>query len=307
MSMRHHVERYITFKRQFGYKYVHQEPRLHEYAKYADARGEEHTSTGTILSWAQQAPSSTSARVRFSTARRFSIWMHAEDERHEIPPPGAFGLRRPQRPIPRVLTVAEIRKLLDAALTLPPVASITPHTYHYLFGLMAATGLRRSEAIGLRLTDITPDGLLIREAKFRKTRLVPLHDSVRTAVDRYLQIRNLIGGPDEHLFVISNGRPLSGNVVTQTYINLARKIGLREETGMPGPRLHDLRHAFAVRSLEAAVATDRQSVDRHTLALSTYLGHVGLSSTYWYLQATPTLLKHIAKVAEEAHARRYGR
>ena len=304
MIMKHDVERYVTLKRQLGYKYEHEERQLHAYADYAESKGDSHTTTDRIVDWSQQAASSLSVQRRYDRVRKLAIWLHAEDERHEIPPRDAFGRIRPQRRSPQLLTLDEIGRLLEAALTLPPIGSITPHTYHYMFGLMAATGLRRSEAVSLRMSDITSDGLIIRETKFRKTRLVPLHDSVQDAIERYLDIRRKIGGHNEHLFVLSTGRPPSLTGVTNTYIGLARQIGLRGGPGTPGPRLHDLRHGFAVRSLEQAVGTDRQSVDRHTLALSTYLGHVGVSSTYWYLHATPTLLQHIAEAAEEAHARR---
>lgn len=304
MTIKHDVERYVTLKRQLGYKYENEERRLQSYVHHAESQGDSHIRTDTIVDWSQQATSTLSVQRRYDTVRKFAVWLHAEDERHEIPPRDVFGRIRPKQRSPQLLTLVEIGRLLEAALTLPPIGSITPHTYHYMFGLMAATGLRRSEAISLRMSDITPDGLVIRETKFRKTRLVPLHDSVQDAIERYLDIRRRIGGHDDHLFVLSTGRPPSPTGVTNTYISLARQIGLRGGPGTPGPRLHDLRHGFAVRSLEQAVGTNRQSVDRHTLALSTYLGHVGVSSTYWYLHATPALLKHIAEAAEEAHGRR---
>ena len=182
--------------------------------------------------------------------------------------------------------------------------SITPHTWHCIIGLMATTGLRRCEVCALHLTDITPDGLVVRESKFQKSRLVPLLRSTVDALGRYLSIRQRCGGTSEHLFVLSTGRPINPDIVTGMFVKLARQVGLRGGPGEPGPRLHDLRHRFAVRSLELAVATDRDSANRHMLALATYLGHNNVSSTYWYLEATPVLLRHIAREAEHLHTRR---
>ncbi len=179
---------------------------------------------------------------------------------------------------------------MEAARSLSPADSITPHTYHYVIGLMAATGLRRSEAAGLRLTDVTSDGLIVGATKFGKHRLVALHQSSRDALERYLAIRGHVSAIHDHLFVLANGRPLKPGSLTEVFIKLARQVWLRGGPGEPGPRLHDLRHSFCVRSLEAAIASDRNSVNRHMLALSTYVGHASMTHTYWYLEATPVLL-----------------
>lgn len=167
-----------------------------------------------------------------------------------------------------------------------------------MIGLIAVTGLRRAEACALQISDITKDGLVIRQTKFFKSRLVPTSESTRDALDHYLDLRRRLGGDGEHLFVLSTGKPISPDVLSAIFIKLVRTAGLRGGKGTPGVTLHDLRHGFAVRSLEQAIATDRDSVSRHILALSTYLGHVGVSSTYWYLHATPVLLRQIATSAE---------
>jgi integrase len=185
---------------------------------------------------------------------------------------------------------------MQAALSLPPIASLTPYTYHYLIGLLATTGLRVSEGVALLQTDLTADGLLIRETKFHKTRLVPIDASTRKALAEYLSLRQRIGGSDPHLFLLSTGEPPDHASVTRAFIKLARQAGLRPASGS-GPRLHDLRHSFAVRSLEQC-GSDRAAINRHMLALSTYLGHACLSDTYWYLEATPVLTRQIAEAAE---------
>ena len=151
-----------------------------------------------------------------------------------------------------------------------------------------------SEAVALHTGDLTADGLVIRETKFRKSRLVPIDPSTRKALAKYLALRRQIGGADPHLFVLSTGEPPDPSTVSRAFIRLARQLGLRGGQGTRGPRLHDLRHSFAVRSLEQC-PKDRNAIDRHMLALGTYLG---LADTYWYLEATPVLMKQIAHETE---------
>ena len=257
-----------------------------------------------MVDWASKAPSYGSVRNRLGAVRRFAMWLRAEDERHEVPPLDAIGGARRIRPSPHLLTPDQIERVMDAARSLGPAGSITHHTYRCMIGLIAATGLRVSEAVALRLSDFTSDGLTVRNTKFRKSRLIVLHPSARDALNRYVEIRIRERTADDHLFVLPTGRPPTRSTLIGVFIKLARRIGLRGGPGEPGPRLHDLRHSFAVRSLEQAAATDRGSVNRHILALSTYLGHVKVSSTYWYLEATPSLLRQIAEAAEHAHTRR---
>ena len=304
MTLQAHVDRYVALKRHLGYRFVNNERILRSWAAWAMTRGDAVIVADTMLAWARDTSSSTAAAKRLSVGRRFAVWLQAEDSRHEVPPKNALGPTTRRRPTPHLLTDAEISALMSAALLLPPKGSITPHTWHSIIGLMATTGLRRCEACALRLTDITADGLVVRTTKFQKSRLVPLHRSTVDALDRYLTRRRRCGAASEHLFVLSTGRAINPDIVTGMFLKLARQVGLRGDLGEPGPRLHDLRHRFAVRSLEHTVATDRDSANRHMLALATYLGHNSVSSTYWYLEATPVLLRHIAHQAEHAHARR---
>ena len=304
MTLQADVDRYVALKRHLGFKFVNNERMLRSWAAFAMARGNDVIVANTMFDWARDASSPAFARKRLSVGRRFAVWLHAEDERHEVPSSNLLGPTTQRRPAPHLLTNAEIKSLMAAALSLPPKGSITPHTLHCLIGLMATTGLRRCEVCTLRLSDITADGLVVRATKFHKSRLVVLHRSTVDALGRYLTIRQRCGATSEHLFVLSTGRAINPDIVTGMFVKLAREVGLRGGPGEPGPRLHDLRHSFAVRSLEHAVATDRDSANRHMLALATYLGHSSVSSTYWYLEATPVLLRHIAREAEHAHARR---
>lgn len=297
MPMSTSVQRYVAIKRGLGYKFADQEQMLRKYAAFADSFGDVYTSAARMIEWASTAPSAQRSREWLRVVHHFAVSMHAEDDRHEIPPRDAFGKAKRQRPRPHIMAVADIERIMRAALSLPPVASLTPFTYHYLIGLLAVTGLRVSEAVALLETDLTADGLLIRETKFRKTRLVPIDPSTRKALMEYLALRRRIGGPDPHLFVLSTGEPPDHASVSRAFIKLARRTGLRGAKGERGPRLHDLRHSFAVRSLERC-GSDRAAINRHMVALSTYLGHACLSDTYWYLEATPVLTRQIADATE---------
>lgn len=301
MNMKHHVERYVAHKRSLGYRYAREERILCSWANTAMACGEDIICVDTMIRWAQQASSINEARRRLAIGRRFALWLRTEDERHEIPHMECLGRRQRHTRSPVLLGDDQIRGLMEAALKLSPVGSITPHTMYYIIGLIAVTGLRRAEACALKISDITEDGLLVRETKFAKSRLVPVLDSTRDALQHYLGHRKNLGAASDNLFVLSGGKPISPDTLTGKFIRLARATGLRGGKGERGVTLHDLRHRFAVRSLEQAIASDRDNVSRHILALSTYLGHVNVSSTYWYLHATPVLLKQIAENAEMSY------
>jgi integrase/recombinase XerD len=203
--------------------------------------------------------------------------------------------------MPYIYSAEEIAALMAAARHLGPPGSIRPDTMATLIGLLAATGLRVSEALALDMGDITANGLVIRETKFRKSRLVPLHSSTRAALDRYMRRRRKIGGASNTLFVGDGRRRPAYVTLCVLFRRLGWEAGLRDLPGENGPRMHDLRHTFAVRSLEACNG-DRRAIARHMLALATYMGHSDPSHTWWYLQATPTLMRHIAEAGEALHA-----
>lgn len=304
MSLTEHVTAYVAFRRATGLSFQEPEQLLGSFAAHAESRGDRFVRAGTAINWASQVPSPRRQRSRLRLVCGLAAYLHAEDERHEIPHINALGHAHYHRPPPRLLSLPQIRQIMDAALELRPAGSITPVTFHYLIGLLAATGLRRAEAVGLQLGDITPDGLRIRHAKFGKERLVPLHASVQTALQRYLETRLRCGSASERLFVLASGRPVRPDYLSLTFIRLARQIGLRGGPGEPGPRLHDLRHSFATRVLERSVSGDRSDLSRHMLALSTYLGHTSAANTYWYLEATPVLLNQVSVATERLAAGR---
>lgn len=295
------LARYVELHRLLGFKFRVQLSLLRSFVTFARKHGDEFVRTDRVLAWAIEAPSAPQRRNRLLTVRRFALAMQAEDPRHEAPPADAIGRARFERKPPFIYTPDQITKLLSAAAALGPPGAIRPLMYVTLFGLLAATGLRISEALALRRSDLTADGLIVRQTKFRKSRLVPLHVTTRRALDAYLSASARVAGAEEAVFISSTGKPPAYNTVKAVFLQMARAIGLRGEPGQRGPRIHDLRHTFAIRSLEQC-RNDRTAVARHIVGLSTYLGHAHVSDTYWYLQATPTLMAQIAEAGEALHA-----
>jgi len=291
-----HVERYIALRRATGFKLIDPERVLRSFARWTLEQGEDHVRAESAVAWAAKSRSQFERHRRLCTVARFAEFLRAEDASHEIPPLDHFQTRY-FRPTPYIFSEEDIAKVIFTAEKLPPDGSLRPLTFTTLFGLMAVTGLRRKEAIELRLGDFTGDGLHIRQTKFRKSRLVPLHSSTIAVLERYLDARRLVSAETDHLFVSLRRRKLAGHTVLSSFHKVCREAGVgRTKTGAL-PRLHDLRHSFAVRALKRCLVS-RDQVNRHMLALTTYLGHARVESTYWYLESTPQLLLDIACACE---------
>jgi integrase len=290
------IDSYLDIRRAAGFALTVDTGLLRNFARFATARSETHVRRQTAIEWAAQAPSPYQRERRLGMARRFVVHARAEDPAHELVPRHVFAHKR-TRPLPYLFSARELQQLLDATARLRPTRSLRPLTYYTLFGLLAATGMRISEALHLVLDDVTADGLVVRQTKFRKSRLVPVHPTTTAALDRYLEQRLAVAHGDDHVFLSPHGRALTYVMVNGTFHFLLRFVELRSSPGRRAPRIHDLRHQFAVRALERG-AGDRDRVARHVLALSTYLGHAHVADTYWYLQATPYLMRSIADACE---------
>ncbi len=273
------LQRHTELHHTLGFKFRTQHALLRLFVAHAEELGDEFVSSGRVIDWATLAPSAAQRRNRLLTVRRFALALRAEDGRHEVPPADAFGNAGPRRRKPYIYAPEEITRLLAAAARLGPPASLKSSTYETLFGLLAATGMRVSEALALRVGDVTADGLLIRTTKFQKSRLLPMHDTVRNALDRHMQHRARTAPAGTSLFTSKRDRPLPYDTVADAFQRLARSLGLRGGAGQPNARIHDLRHTFAVRSLEGC-APERHAITRHLVALSTYLGHARVAYTY---------------------------
>ena len=290
------IETYLVVRRAAGFTLSNTEYLLRSFANFATDQKQTHIRTATAIHWASQARSVAQRHVRYQTVCLLAQYLCVEDSRHESPPTNYFGYRKVRR-VPHIYSRDEIEGLVLAAERLPSFDSLRPKTYATLISLLAATGLRISEALHLLVSDITPDGLLIRKTKFQKTRLVPLHDTARTGLARYLTHRQEMRSGSDNVFVSDDGQPLIYWKVHNVFRALLKSAGIKPSRGR-WPRIHELRHTFAVRALESS-PTGRQRIGQHMLALATYMGHVNINATYWYLETTPELLRDIAVVAED--------
>ena len=239
------IQRFVETKQTLGYRFTNNEQMLRDFVRFAEARNETFVRSGTALDWASASPNEQVRKLH--VVHRFALWLHAEDDRHEVPHPDALGHMDQRRPQPYLISLPDIRKLLTAALSLEPAETITPLTWHYLFGLIAATGLRIGEALALTLDDITSDGLVIRDTKFGKSRLIALRPTSWSALKLYLEARLKETTPDRHLFVIATGRSPGKRHVQRVFRTLAEQVGLREPGAARGASPHSLRHSLPIR------------------------------------------------------------
>jgi integrase len=294
------VERHATLQRTLGYKFDEQSRSLKRFADYAMAHGDEFVRVDRVLAWAAQTVSAQRRCTLVARVRRFALAMHAENPRHEVPPRDCVGRAKVARRLPYIYTADDIDRIMRSSRQMPTKGFIGPKTLTTLLGLLASTGMRVSEALSLQCSDVGDDGLIIRNSKYGKSRLIPLHETTQAALGQYLSERTRRPVYTQAVFVSSNGQALMYATVRETFRRLLASAGLRPESSSSGPRMHDLRHTFAVRSLEQC-QHDRQAVAQHMVALSTYLGHANVTCTYWYLEATPIIMSGIAKAGEAMH------
>lgn len=296
------VEEYIEMRRGLGFKLLEAKVSLINFASFLKQRGAAHITISLSMEWAQQDKTARPAEWgrRLSFIRGFARHWSAHDSQTEVPPSGLLP-HRPGRARPYLYSDDEVRKLLQAALQLPSVRGLRGPTYNCLLGLLAVTGLRISEARNLRTDDVDlNEGILtIRGTKFGKSRLVPIHPSTCTVLSDYASQRDrfLARRPDM-FFVSGRGTRLDGGEIRRTFYYLSRQIGLRGASDSHGPRLHDFRHRFAIETLVQWYRSG-QDVERRLPILSTYLGHVHVADTYWYLTACPELMGLAVKRFED--------
>lgn len=288
------AEEYLAVRRKLGFELKIEGEELIRFAQYADNTGHQGPlSTELAVRWAklpQKANPLYWAR-RLDFVRRFAKHRILFDSATEIPPVGIFGPSY-RRISPHIYSVKELSDLIYAASQLGPVGRLRPHTYVTLFGLLASTGLRISEALALSRHDVDLQAgvLTIRAGKFKKSRLVPLHSTATEALQQYCKRRD----PYYHrrkcdaFFLTEYGTPLKYWRSLMTFLSISRTLGWRNGDRKASPRIHDLRHTFAVRSL-LRWYEQGADIDQKILALTTYMGHVKVTDTYWYLSAVPEL------------------
>ena len=297
MSLTSQLDRYLGVRRILGYDLTTSEHILRRFTRFADREGAAHIDSALFLRWhatlAQACPSTRAARL--SVVRLFAQWLSSFDPAHEAPPRGLLSGAY-QRSRPHIYTDAEIGSIIAAARALPSIYGLRGLTCSTLFGLIAVTGLRISEALALDRDDLDADHdvLRVRQGKLGKERLLPLDPSVVAQMIDYLAERDrLIGHPAKPLFVTDKTTRLTDCSARYNFARASQQIGLR--TPQPyckhgrGPRIHDLRHTFAVRTMIDWYRTGKDPA-REMIRLTTYLGHSDPSNTYWYLEAVPELL-----------------
>ena len=294
------VDSYLAARRAVGFQLRDTEDILRDFVASASRKGDTHVYSRTILDWIRSRNGSPLRKcIRLRTVSLLARYLHAEDERHEVPPQGAFGRHKPQRRPPFLFTPADIEGLIRAARRLGPDRSLQPHVYSTLFGLLASTGLRISEALNLRIEDVTSTGLFVRNTKFGKSRWLPLHASTKERLETYLVRRLGEAGACPFVFVSIRGGKLHRNTVAGVFRRIVYSLGVAgPEDRRPRPRLHDLRFYFANTALTHSPG-DHEGISRHMVALTTYLGHSDVRNGYWYLEATPALFARIADRCED--------
>lgn len=298
MSLTFQLDRYLRVRRTLGYDLRTSERILRRFVRFADREGAAHVDTALFLRWhATLASGSTITRAaRLSAVRMFAQWLSSFDPAHEPPPRGLLP-DPSQRPRPHIYSETEIGSIVAAASELPSIYGLRGLTCSTLFGLIAVTGLRISEALALDRDDLdTAHGVLrVRQGKLGRERLLPLDHGVVVRLIDYLAERDrLIGHAAPPLFITDKGTRLTDCSARYNFAQTCQRIGLRacQPYGKHGrgPRIHDLRHSFAVKTMIDWYRVGKDPA-REMIRLTTYLGHSNPSNTYWYLEAVPELLE----------------
>lgn len=303
-ALRDALADYLEVRRALGFKLARSEKLLEQFCDFAAASGEEVITTELALRWALlpgRAPSWSAYRL--SVVRGLARYLAAFEPRTEVPPVDilAVGVRRA---VPFLYSDAEIGRLMEAAGEIR--SSLRSATFTALIGLLRVTGMRIGEAIGLDRDDVDLDAgvIVVRHAKWDKTRVLPLHPSVTAALREYSTRRDALCrfelGPS--FFITRSGTRLGYPIVHLEFSQLLERAGIVPRSASCRPRLHDLRHTFAVSSLVAAYRAGTD-VDSRLALLSGYLGHVHPRTTYWYLSGSPELFALALERAEEKFGR----
>jgi integrase len=291
-ALHRHVKEYLAIRRTLGFTLRGHDRLLEDFVDHLDEIGAGTITAETALAWATGRADVQPVRwaQRLCAVRGFARYLHGLDPAVEVLSRELLPARR-QRPPPYLFSQDDIARLVGAATTLRP--ALRAATHETLFGLLAVTGMRIGEAIALDRTDVDSEAgtLHITNTKFRKQRRLPLHPSSVTALRRYAELRDALCPRPKVLsfFVSTRGTRLLGVCVRDVFHKLLDRIDLDARPGANSPRVHDLRHTFAVVTLRDWYRSGTDVAGRLPV-LSAYLGHSHPASTYWYLQACPELL-----------------
>lgn len=304
------LDRYLAIRRSLGYDLRSSARVLRRFMTFAEQQGAEHITTDLFLRWRQAFGHARQATwaARLGMVRRFAQWLHGINPQHEVPPAALIPSRQ-RRSRPYIYTEEEIRRLIAAAAELPSANGLRRLTYAALFGLIAVTGLRISEAIALDVSDVDLETgvLTVRCGKLGKARLLPVSESALAKLAKYAKERDrLLGTHPTSFFVSDQGQRPTDCAVRYNFAVASQHIGLRPAQRFHrqgrGPRIHDLRHTFAVQTLLNWYRTGKDPA-QEMIQLTTYLGHTSPVHTYWYIEAVPELMELAAQRSSAALAR----
>jgi integrase/recombinase XerD len=294
-DLRTAVEEYLAIRRKLGFKLSQPGILLHSFVNFAEWECASVITTELALRWATQ-PKDAQPKwhaIRLGVIRRFAKYRSAVDPRTEIPPKKLLSVSYHRKP-PYIYNDDEIKRLIKAAHGIFSPAGLRASTYSTLFGLLVVTGMRVKEVVGLDRDDVdlTEAILCVRDSKFNKSRFVPIHTSTQKVLQQYAILRDKIclRARSRSFFISERGDRLTHWSVRWNFVKLSRQIGLRGPNDSHGPRLHDLRHRFAIQTLIAWYQSG-MDIDQNMPKLSTYLGHRHVRDTYWYISAVPELLQ----------------
>ena len=289
------LEDYLALRRALGFKMNDAQRLLSRFLVFLEQQGSARITSELALQWATQSPTTSppEGARRLTLVRGFARFRAAIDPQTQIPAIGLLNARA-QRAVPYLYTETEVVRLLEAASQLPSPTGLRAQTAVTALGLLSVTGMRVGELLALDDTDVdlTLGEVTIRHGKFDKARMLPLHPTTQDVLRTYVAARDRVFPipPTPSFLVSEQGTRLSQWSLRNTFVKLSRQIGLRAATDHHGPRRHDFRHRFAVEVL-LHWYREEVDVDRHLPELSTYLGHVKVADTFWYLSATPELLQ----------------
>lgn len=304
-ELERHLEEYLALRRALGFRLERAGRLLPAFAAFAERAGVSTVTVELAVAWAV-LPANASpawAAQRLGVVRGFARYLQTVDADAQVPPADLLPARA-RRPTPYLCSDADVVALMAAARSL--AHPLKAATFETLIGLLAVTGLRGGEAMRLDRDDIDWTGrlLTVRGAKFGKSRQVHLHATTLAALRRYGLLRDrLCRSPaSASVFISTSGARLCHATVQPTFRRLVRQAGVGLEETTRRPRMHDLRHSFAVRTL-LGWYRDGGDVQARLPALSTHLGHVDPGATYWYLSASPELLGLAARRLEATFGR----
>jgi integrase len=308
------LDRYLAIRRSLGFDLGTSARVLRGFVAFAHGRKAKHVTTDLFLAWQAEFGEANQQTwsARLGMVRQFALWLSGIDPQNEVPPKGLIPGRY-RRTRPYIYSEQEIARIVAEAARLPSPNGIRALTFATLFGLIAVTGLRISEAVALDDSDIDLENgvLTVRRGKSGKARIVPLAPSATNRLAAYARERDrLLGRAPRSFFVSDTGKRPDDCSARYNFAVVCQRIGLRTPQKFNkhgrGPRIHDLRHTFAARTMVNWYRTGKDP-EREMIKLSTYLGHTEPAHTYWYIEAVPELLALASERAARAISQERGR